>query len=208
MKTSIKALLWFIGIGAVTFLIVQFQGSSLPAAKLIYTTTTALTWLLGLWLLALAGLVLYLIFSNTTRDKLIPFLTGIHIDAPITDYSVNALKMSMSLILSVLLIISFLAFVRVDVHTGYECEVSGNIAPCTAKHDTKRILFVPAVTLPGSGIASTTLPKTGNMGYFIANTPPVGGSTAAGLAFLTLLFIAISRISLIISRKKADTQQN
>jgi len=205
MKTLTKAAFGFVGGGILVFLWAQFLGASTPVARLIYIAAPVLTWLLGLWLLALAELVLYLIFSGNARDKIVSFLTGIYVEAPAKDFGVNALKMSQSLIVSVFLILSFLAFVRVDIHTGYECEVSGDIAPCAAKPDTKRILFMPAITLPGSGISSRTLPQTGNMGYFIANTPPVGGNTAAWLAFLTLLSIALSRISLMVSKKRAGT---
>lgn len=202
MKTLIKAIFRFVGIGAGFFLAVQFSGTSVSVARFIYAAAPALSWLSGLWLLTLAGFLLYLVFSDIAGEKIVPFLTGIHVAAPANDSSVNALKMSFSFIISILLMVSLTAFVRINVHTGYACENPENSAPCAAKRGTKRLFFMPGVTLPGSEISSRTLPGAGNMEYFIANTPPIGGSTAAWVAFLTLLFIAVSRISLLVSRKR------
>lgn len=203
MKNLIKAIFLFAGIGAAFFLAAQFAGTSLTGAGLIYAATPVLTWLSGLWILTLAGLFLYSIFSGRAGEKTVPFLTGIRFEAPVNDSSANALKMSFSFIIGILLLVSLTAFVRIDVHTGYECEKPANIALCVQKRDTKRILFVPGITLPGSGVSYKTLPGAGNMVYFVANTPPVGGSAAACIAFLTLLFIGISRISLIVFSKRA-----
>ena len=74
-----------------------------------------------------------------------------------------------------------------------------------ARSDTKRILFLPGLALPGSGMSSKTLPdmKTGDMVYFVANTTPIGGKAAGGVAFLTLLFIAICRVSVMVLKNRS-----
>lgn len=202
MKTFISWIYRFVGAGAAVFLAAQLSGASIHAARLIYAATPALAWLLWLWLAALAGLLAYLLFSGGTREKIIASITGIHVEVPAESSEINALRLSFSFMMGILLMVSLLAFVRIDVHTGHECEISGNGAPCQIKRGTKRILFAPAMALPSSELSSKTLQGAGSMEYFVANTPPVGGKLASGLAFLTLLFIAISRISLMVSKKR------
>lgn len=187
------------------FLTAQISGSSIRAAKVIYAATPALGWLLWLWLAALAGLLIYLLFSGG-RERIVAFITGIHVEAPAESSGVKALQMSFSFAMGILLMLSLSAFVRIDVHTGHECDALVNTAPCRIKSGTSRILFMPAITLPGAGLSSKTLPETGNMEYYIASTPPIGGKTSAVLAFLMLLFIAISRISMMASMKRTNSQ--
>lgn len=203
MKTIIKTAVIFVGAGAAFLLAAQFLGTSGSAAKFIYTAAPALAWLLKLWLPALAGLLLYLVFSGLAGKKFLPFLTGIHIEGSPKDSSLNALRLSFSFIMGVLLVISAFAFIRVDVHTGYACESSDSTTACTVKPGSKKIIFLPAIALPGAAVSSKTLRGDGNMEYFVGTTPPIGGDKSAWMAFLTLLFIAVSRISLLVFRKRA-----
>ena len=201
MKNLVKISAWFVALGIIISLSVQFAGSSLSVVKIVYSVAPILSWLIAIWLLAFIGLTIYLFLSKTVRTKVISFLTGIFLETKDKEFNVNALKQSFSCIMIIMLILSLFAFLRVNVYSGYECKKNENDIPCAVKRDTMRIIYLPGIAVPGSTESSRTLNEAG-MSYFIANTPPVGGKTAANIAFLTLLFIAISRISIILSKRR------
>jgi hypothetical protein len=206
MKSLAKISAWFVALGIFIFLSVQFAGPSISIVKILYSVMPILSWLIAIWLLAFIGLIIYLFLSKTVRTKVISFLTGIFLETKDKESNVNALKMSFSWIMITMLLLSFFAFIRVNVYSGYECRKAGNDIPCAVKRGTMRNIYLPGVGIPGSTESSRTLNEAG-MSYFIANTPPVGGKTAANIAFLTLLFIAISRISIIFSKRRASSKK-
>ncbi len=201
MKNLVKISAWFVALGIIISLSVQFAGSSMFVVKIVYSVAPILSWLIAIWLLAFIGLTIYLFLSKTVRTKVISFLTDIFVETKDKESNVNALKISFSLIMSILLILSLFAFLRVNVYRGYECRKAGNDIPCAVKRGTRRNIYLPGVGIPGSTESSRTLNEAG-MSYFIANTPPLGDKTAANITFLTLLFIAISRISIILSKRR------
>ena len=201
MKNLVKISAWFVALGIIISLSVQFAGSSLSVVKIVYSVAPILSWLIAIWLLAFIGLTIYLFVSKTVRTKVISFLTGIFLETKDKESNVNALKMSFSWIMITMLLLSLFAFIRVNVYRGYECRKAGNDIPCAVKRGTRRNIYLPGVGIPGSTESSRTLNEAG-MSYFIANTPPLGDKTAANITFLTLLFIAISRISIILSKRR------